>query len=166
MRNKWLLLAAFSTDEKHFTPWTLHALTCCSSHISQVRSWCFDHGERESEAGLDRPGPEAEHIRATGYPLHHADRGSSQLKLESREAIPRVLSITLKVLGQEQFFSFGSVMTPVSLETLVETVFNSISLLKTKDAQPLSVDGVQRETVEQVWVVSKQDRNKQSQACP
>lgn len=85
---KWLVLAGGCPHFRNvfFPDHHMHWLVC-SPRISQVHSWCFDLGERESEAGLDRPGPEAEHVTATGYPLQHTDRGSPQRKPDSPEAV-------------------------------------------------------------------------------
>ena len=50
---------------------------CCSSFFSQDRSWGFNLGKRETEAGLEQPWPEAEHLPPACYTVQHTVRGNA-----------------------------------------------------------------------------------------
>lgn len=56
----------------------LQCSECCSSRFSEVNPWGFDPGEGETKAGLDWTGPEAEHLPAVCYTLHHLVWGNAQ----------------------------------------------------------------------------------------
>lgn len=88
----------------------IHSLCmlCCSSCVSQIHSWHFVLGERESEAGLDRPGHAAEHLTAARYAVQHTVWGNTHTLAEAElgyvETKLKMIIILLKILkiGQQQ----------------------------------------------------------------
>lgn len=152
---------------------------CCSSHISKVHSWRFVLGEGEGETSLERPRPEAEHLAAARYSVQHAVWGKMS-RVTKKPTWTRSSFFWTFSVGNNNRLTLIQILTDTALvgAPFLAHLFTTSRFLpkfktllstcsETASAKPwLSVGEVQRETAEQVWVVSSQDRHMLSQARP